>query len=350
MKRRENMLRAARFQTPQRIPLWFGISSNCWEHYPQDALQDLMAAHPLLFPAFKRRTEKIVPTDVPWRRADEPYTDSWGCVWETAENGVTGAVVQHVLGDWEALEQYTPPSPEEHNGWGPIDWSNIRQGLAKARENGRLAIGELRHGHTFLTLTYLRGYEDFVFDMCDDDPRLAGLIEMVEAFNRGLIDRFIDAGVEWLAYPEDLGMQQGPMLSVEQFRKYIKPTYERLMQPARKAGCVIHMHSDGDIRSLADDLLDVGVEVLNIQDMVNGTDWIEANLKGRVCIDLDIDRQTITRFGTPAQIDEHVGNVVRKLGSPEGGLMLKYELLPGAPLENVAALMDAMEKYSQHFP
>ena len=72
------------------------------------------------------------------------------------------------------------------------------------------------------------------------------------------------------------------------------------------------MHSDGDIRSLADDLLDGGVDVLNLQDLVNGVSWIREHLKGRVCIDLDIDRQSVTRFGTPAQIDrlirEEVGS------------------------------------------
>ena len=61
------------------------------------------------------------------------------------------------------------------------------------------------------------------------------------------------------------------------------------------------MHSDGDIRGyLVDDLVVSGVEdALNLQDLVNGIDWIAARLKGRVCIDLDIDRQSVTRFGSP---------------------------------------------------
>ncbi|TVQ40906.1 MAG: hypothetical protein EA384_01735 [Spirochaetaceae bacterium] len=349
MNDRENTLRAARFEKAERIPASFEISSGCWDHYPQDALQELMEAHPVLFPAFHKTEDKITPRHAPWRRAGRPYADSWGCVWETVEDGITGAVVKHALADWDRFETYEPPSPEEHDGWGPIDWMSRRESLSKARQTGRLASGELRHGHTFLTLTYLRGYENLLFDMCDEHPQLPALIEMVEAFNRGLVERFVEAGVEWMMYPEDLGMQQGPMLSPDQFRKYIKPTYKRLVSPARQAGCVIHMHSDGDIRELADDLIDVGIDVINLQDLVNGIEWIEAHLKGRVCIDLDIDRQSITCFGTPDQIDAHVRNAVQRLGCREGGLILKYELYPGVPLENIGALMDAMEKYSQHF-
>ncbi len=349
MNDRENILRATRFETPERIPISFGITASCWEHYPQEALQELMAAHPLLFPGVEKPDGPVVPCYASWRRADEPYTDSWGCVWETLANGITGAVVEHAIADWTDFDGYTPPSPEAHDGWGPIDWTAIRTNVRRARRQGRLAAGGLRHGHTFLTLTYLRGYENLIFDMCDDAPQLSALIRMVEAFNRGLVERYVDAGVEWMGYPEDLGMQQGPMLSPDQFRQYIKPVYERLVAPARDAGCVIHMHSDGDLRELADDLLEVGVQALNLQDLVNGIDWMEAHLKGRVCIDLDIDRQRITRFGTPKQIDAHIRTAVERLGSPGGGLMLKHGLHPGTPLANVRALMDAMERYAGHF-
>jgi uroporphyrinogen-III decarboxylase len=149
-----------------------------------------------------------------------------------------------------------------------------------------------------------------------------------------------------ICYPEDLGMQVGPMLSPQHFRTYIKPIYEHLMAPAHKAGCLVHMHSDGDIRDLANELIGSGVDILNLQDLVNGIDWIAANLKGRICIDIDIDRQQITHFGSPEQIDNLIRQEVEKLGSPEGGLMMIYGLYPGVPLENVKAIMDAMERYA----
>jgi hypothetical protein len=106
------------------------------------------------------------------------------------------------------------------------------------------------------------------------------------------------------------------------------------------------MHSDGDIRALVDDLIAGGVEVINLQDLVNGVEWIAARFAGRVCVDLDIDRQSVTRFGTPAQIDALIRQEVTCLGRKEGGLMMVYGLYPGAPLENVRALMDAMTRYA----
>jgi uroporphyrinogen decarboxylase len=349
MTPRENMIRCARFDYPESIPVSMGIGNSCWTHYDRHELWEHMADHPILFPDFVRPGDSWTPSYVPWRRADKPYTDSWGCVWNTTEDGITGGVVEHAIPDWSKLTTYIPPSPENHNGWGGIDWNEIRGALETAHNLGHLAAGSLRHGHTFLTLTYIRGYEHAIYDMADNEPALRSLLSIIEAFNLGLVQRFLDAGIDWMGYPEDLGMQCGPMLSPTYFEKYIVPIYRRLIAPARKAGAVIHMHSDGDIRELCENLIDVGIEVLNLQDLVNGIDWIRDHLKGRICIDLDIDRQNITRFGSPSRIAEHVAKIVETLGDPAGGLMLKFGLFHGTPIENVKAVMDAMEKASTFF-
>ncbi len=343
---RENTLRAVRFETPDYIPMRYSINTACWHHYPQEALKELMGTHPLLFPNYEYSPDPVQPELSPWQVAGQPFADSWGCVWETADDGITGAVTRHPLDNWDALASYRAPDPNSDYGWGAIDWDAERERLRTAASQGRLASGGLRHGHTFLTLTYIRGYENLMYDMADDDPRLWRLIEMVEAFNQALVDKYVVLGAEWMSYPEDLGMQVGPMLTPAQFRKYIKPTYTRLMAPARAAGCAIHMHSDGDIRALVDDLFEGGVEVFNLQDLVNGLDWIEANLAGRACIDLDIDRQRVTRYGTPTDIDALIRDEVTRLASPKGGLMMTFGLYPGTPLENAAAVMDAMERYA----
>ena len=66
-------------------------------------------------------------------------------------------------------------------------------------------------------------------------------------------------------------------------------------------------------------------------------------------MDLDIDRQNITRFGTPRDIDAHIRRCIETVGCKEGGLMLIYGLYPDIPLENAKAVMDAMEKYADFY-
>lgn len=326
----------------------FHISPACWQHYETRALEDLIAAHPRLFPAgtAKPAGERDIP---PWQRVARPFTDPWGCVWTTREEGLTGAVVEHPLADWTAWETYRAPAPDATDGMLPVLWTAVADAFRQAGAEGRLREGGLRHGHTFQRLCYLRGYENLMLDMADEDSRLPALIEMVERFNAAIVRRYLELGADVISFPEDLGMQRGPMLSPRHFRRYIRPSYERLMAPVREAGAVVHMHSDGDLRDLADDLLECPLDVLNLQDLVNGVDWIRAHLKGRLCIDLDLDRQSVTRLGTPAEIARLIREEVAALGSREGGLMMIYGLYPGVPLENAQAIAEAMDSYSTYF-
>jgi len=350
MDARENYLRAVRFERPDHIPTIFHINDSCWGRYDQGALQDLMEAHPLLFPNFARREEPIAIDHPPFVSTKAPWVDPWGSTWEISIDGILGAVTRHALESWDQFESYTPPDPDTTTHWSPIDWHEEAESDNPIGFIDFMKCGEVGHGHTFLKLIDLRGYQNVLYDMVDEEPRLLRLIEMLDEFNLGQVRNFLDiVAVEQMGYAEDLGMQEGPMLSPELFRKYIVPSYRKIMKPAQDAGCIIHMHSDGDIRLLMDDILACGLDVINLQDLVNGIDWIAEHLTGKVCVDLDVDRQEVMLNGTPEQVDDLVREEVEKLGSREGGLMLVHGVYPGIPLENVAAAMDAMERYAGYY-
>jgi uroporphyrinogen decarboxylase len=349
MNKRDNILRAIKFETPEYIPMDFVINDACWNYYDQKALLDLMEAHPFLFPLFNRQELNFQPQYLVNALADAPYTDPWQCIWKTSEDGITGSVQGHPLATWDNFANYKAPDPSITDGTYPINWKKVSTELKKANSAKEFTKGGLPHGHTFLRIQDIRGYENFIFDMCDKNPKIYKLIEMVEEFNYKYICNWVELEPDMISYPEDLGMQVGPMLSPGQFRKFIKPSYQRLMKPARDKNIIVHMHSDGDIRTLADDLIDGGVEVINLQDLVNGIDWIADKFAGKICVDLDIDRQNRTFSGTPAQIEALIREEVEKIGSRYGGLMMIYGLYPGVPLKNISALMDAMERYSTFY-
>jgi len=66
--------------------------------------------------------------------------------------------------------------------------------------------------------------------------------------------------------------------------------------------------------------------------------------KGRVCVNLDLDRQLFP-FATPAQIDAHIRECLEALGSDECGLMPGAESAPDVPLDNTRAICEA---YMRH--
>lgn len=343
---RENLIKTIRFQNPDYIPMTFHINAACWNHYDQNALLDLMEDHPFLFPDFQRPSLPVIPEYDVNARASIPYTDDFGCLWKTSMDGIVGSVVEHPLTDISRYASYRFPDPEKSMGLGPVDWAAYERQVAAQKARGEMTYGDLRHGHTFQQLCDIRGYMDTLMDLTDEEPEVLDLLERLCQFNLAQINHFLKADVDIIRIPEDLGMQIGPMISPALFREYIKPLYQRMLEPVRKAGKIIHMHSDGDIRSLVDDIIEGGVDIINLQDLVNGVDWIGEKFRGRTCVDLDIDRQKITPFGTPTEIDSHVRHCIETIGCRDGGLMMIYGLYPGVPLENVKTLMDAMTTYA----
>jgi len=350
MNYRENLLRAYRFQRPRWIPIISGYPPLLWSEYDPKELQEIILTHKILFPNYEKGS--IYPDNVyipPDMIKGKPYTDGWGCVWETMFTGMEGTVTKHPLADWDNFGNFVPPDPEFNDGMRPIDWHQLKVNANKARKKDQLFVVGLPHGHTFLKLMDIRGYENLMFDMMDEHPNLMKLIKMVENFNLELIKRFINLQPDMIWIPEDLGMQASPMISPQLFRKYIKPSYTKIMKPIKDNNIVIHQHCDGYIMDLIDDMIEAGPDVINLQDLVNGIDNIQKNIKGRIAIDLDIDRQSITVNGNPGDIEELIHQAISKLGSKEGGLSLSYQPWPPTPIENIKATFDAMEKYCTYY-
>lgn len=342
MTERENILRAIRFEHPEYIPVRFCISADVFFNYEQAQLEDLLAAHPIVGGLDQMRYDLIERKKANQYNQKYRHFDEFGVEWEVALSGIRGVVQDHPLADFSKIRDYQ--MPELH-----LDLEKTKADIARQKEQGLFTRGGLAHGHTFLRLTDLCGYENVLLGMADEDEDLMLLMEKIEAYNAQIVDHYVKAGVDMVIYPEDLGMQVGPMISPSLFRQFIKPSYQRLMKPARDAGAIIQMHSDGDIRALTDDLVDSGVDILNMQDLVNGIDWIRDRFAGKTCVDLDIDRQKITVFGTPKDVDDLIREEVTKLSSPAGGLMMVFGWYTGTPIENIDALMTALEKYMYYW-
>ncbi|MDX1357972.1 MAG: uroporphyrinogen decarboxylase family protein [Clostridia bacterium] len=348
MDERENRLRAYTFKGPEYIPMNFAITSAAWNYYGIAELDKLIRRHGRLFPHYTGKSKKDIRIK-PYRIKDVRYIDSWGCVWKTEQEGSTGSVIKHPIETWEDFASFTPADPGKQNGWEDINWSDIEKSINSAKIRGDYTQAGLRHGFLFLTLSYIRGFENLMYDMHDEEPYLDRLIGIIEGFNKAVISKYLRLDVDVIGFPEDLGAQDRLLLSPEMFRKYIKPVYTRLMNPVKEAGKPVHMHSDGYILDIIDDLIECGVDIINLQDLVNGIDNIQKHVKGKMAIDLDIDRQDITVRGTPGDIDDLMKEAVMKLGSHEGGLSFIYGFYPGTPLRNADAVMAAMEKYSIYY-
>ncbi len=275
------------------------------------------------------------------RAANSTQTDIWGCHWIYPLESLDGICDGHPIPTWPDLDRYLPPNPDTFT-----DWQQAAANVRAAHEHGNVAWGGTDHGFIFLRSTYIRGFDALMLDIAEDRPELYELVGRVEAFWLAVARRWIEAGVDVISFGDDLGLQHALPISPAAWRRVIKPAYQRVFQYCRSRGVHVQLHSDGYVLDIIPDLIECGVSVLNVQDLVNGLDNLRRLAWGKVYLDLDVDRQNITVFGKPAAVEAHLHDCIRTLGSPQGGLSLIWGVYPGTPFANIEAAVHAMAKYA----
>ena len=336
---RENFLRNATFAGHEWIPQHVSLSQAYWQVMRED-LEDVCLRYPALFPGFEKGQTDF---DAGARTADQHReVDDWGCEWDAELDGMVGLVVGSPLADWAAFETWNPPEP-------PVFDEQKRRELEATRDRGEITSCGTEHGFLLMRLYYLRGFDNFMLDVATEDPRLERLVEVIATYWERAITPWVKAGVDLLSAADDQGTQTASMLGPKHFRRWLMPTYKRLFLPARRAGAQVFMHHDGYVMDIMDEIIESGVSIVNPQDLVNGIDNLAREVKGRVCIRIDIDRQRVLPFGSPAEVRELVKEEVMKLGAPAGGLEMVVGIYPPTPLANFEALCATLNEYRTYW-
>jgi uroporphyrinogen decarboxylase len=337
-----NLLKTIYFDHPDWTPCRVELLPATWMKH-REGLEDLVLSHPRVFPGYRKGSRDFDHLDNPLYELGR-HRDCWGVVWENIHPGMDSIPVEHPLAEWSWWEDYVPPDPLQDDMFGSRDWTAVEQGFQEAKRRGDLATAwPLPHGFMYMKLLYLRGFENLMIDLHRCDPRLAELTALVEAYNLVAVRQCLDLGAEYMSFGDDLGLQTSLPMSPAMWRRHIKPSYARIFEPCVTAGVPIYLHTDGHILEIIPDLIEVGVTVLNPQYRANGLRSLKEIARGRVVLDLDLDRQLFP-FATPSEIDDHIGEAHRELHLPQGGLMLYAECGPDVSLENIDAICRSLER------
>lgn len=338
-----NFLKAVLFDYPEWIPCGVGFLPATWFKYGEE-LEKIILSHPLIFPNYKKGSFKNMNLFPGYKKGR--FKDVWGIVWENLEEGICGAPNEELapLKNWDDFEKFKIPDPLKYDRYGnEIDWEKIKLNFDKTKKEGKIACGGLFHGSMYMQLYYLRGFENFMIDIATDEPKLIKLIEIVCDYNLKIIEKYIEIGAEWIGFGDDLGLQKSLPISPEKWRKYIKPPYKKMFEKCVENGVIVYLHSDGYILDIIPDLIECGLDMINPQVRPNTLEGIEKYCKGKIAVNLDLDRQLFP-FATKREIEEHIKKTIDRLNLPEGGLSLSIEIGPDVPLEILETICNTLEK------
>jgi uroporphyrinogen decarboxylase len=341
MNDRENYIRAATFGSPEWIPCSMTFSPFSLSKHKGE-LDGLMRSHPRIFPEYNPATFDYCDEMPPVYRKGELFTDNWGCVWANAIEGLEGQVVGHPLADWKALSTWRPPDYVRKSERADRDWTTIRAEIAERKDKDLLTRGDAER--LFDRLYFLRGFENLMMDFAEEPPELDALIDVLAGYEHRVVDQWIDIGVDMITFHTDIGTQQGLMISPAGFRKHLKPMFCSLFRKIRDAGSIVLLSSDGRILEIVDDLVECGLNIHDPQLRANGIKDIAKAYRGKLCANLDLDRQSFP-FLTPGELRDQVKGCLDAMYDPKGGLMLLASIYGEVPLRNIEALCNAFEDF-----
>jgi uroporphyrinogen decarboxylase len=198
----------------------------------------------------------------------------------------------------------------------------------------------------------VRGMQNLMIDLASNETlACAFLDEMVELkikFWEMALPPLSDL-IDVISEADDYGTQTSQLISPRMFRKIFKPRlqtlFARIHQLAPQAK--LFFHSDGNIRPILPDLIEIGIDILN-PIHITATGMEPGALKrdfGRdVCLwGGGVETQNVLPFGTPQEVKDNVRRNIDAL-APGGGYVFNtiHNIQADVPPQNIVAMVETL--------
>jgi len=333
---------------PDRVPFDFWAVPEVWDRLRAMLGTDDEEILRLLGIDCRMVTTRYVGTKAR-ELPDGTYIDAWGTHrrYVTNEFGTYDEYAGHPLAEAETVGDVL-----DWDWASPDDWD-----VSAVREQCEPSNGDHRYhlryevGGIFEWSWALRGFERFLLDLVEKpDVACAIMDRFTDVYIENTL-RVIEAagGLLDMVYTyDDVGIQNGPLMSTRMWRKYILPRHQRLNAAIRAARYPVKImyHSCGAIYPFIAAFVDeMGIDVLNpLQPRAAGMDMarIKAEFGDRLAFHGAIDIQHTLPHGTPAEVQAEVRERCKVLGAGGGYICTSAHYLQAdTPLENIIAMYTA---------
>jgi uroporphyrinogen decarboxylase len=285
-------------------------------------------------------------------RDDASFYDEWGVGYTPKgpyNERVIHPLARATLAELDGLSWPNPHDPSRVEG--------LAEEARRLHEETdfSLVAGHISAG-IFQDCWNLRGMAQFLEDMALNREIAEALLDRVTAIHIAMWEHFLDAVGEYVDLVEtadDLGAQRGLLISPQMYRDLVKPRHAALNDALHdRTQAKILYHSCGAIMPLIDDLIEIGVDILNpIQPLPGLMDPEELTRQygGRLIFHGGLDVQSLLITGTPDEVRARVRYYLDVLGPEHYILAPANSVQPGTPPENLVAAYEAAKNIEQSY-
>ena len=187
------------------------------------------------------------------------------------------------------------------------------------------------------------GYESFCYLLHDNPALIERLMDLYFDWQEVVVQRLCKIGVDAIWTTDDLAWKGGLLFSPAFFREQVAPRMQRV---AEKITVPWVLHSDGDLMTIIDDLIDLGIAGLHpIEPGAMDMARMKREYGRRICLLGNINLNTLG-LGTPEEVEAEVRARIRDAG-PGGGYIVTSanSIASYCRVENVLAMTRAVRDF-----
>lgn len=248
----------------------------------------------------------------------QSYTCRWGIKWKRVSNKFCTymEIDQPPLKDLRDVYSYRLPDIDGEPYYDELKTVYKYYGKQKAIIGGSVSI--------FENSWYLRGFQNFLTDLALGGKEVDLILDKVMDYNLELGYKIIDAGVDILYTGDDFGMQTGLIISYDMWKKYFFTRWAKLFEAFKRRNPKIKIafHSDGNIKPIINDFIEMGLDILNpIQPDCMDPAEMKKNYGEKLSFWGTVDVQHTLSFGKPEDVEKELKHRLKNVAIG-GGLIL----------------------------
>ena len=356
MNSKERFLSAARNNKPDRVPVFANLTPQIAEklgkkmnlpYEPVDSLLSTRISHTKILLELGNDAVGIGPSrEIPTKQLkDGRLQDEFGIIYKRV--GLYDEAVARPLSNVESiadLETFKMPDPLAESRY------ELAEEMVDQYADDYAIVGDLEA--TIFELAWnLVGLDKFLMDLSFKKYYIFELINKIVEFNKKIAVKLTKLGSDMLWLGDDFGTQKGMMINPDLYRDVFKPKQREIIKAVKNINpdIIIAYHSCGSIRPIINDLIEIGVEVLNpIQPRAKDMNLQELknDYSDKIAFFGTIDVQDTLPNGTVQDVKQEVKLRIEQ-GAAGGGLILApaHNIQADTPLENIYAMFDAIKEY-----
>jgi len=360
MNSKERILLALNHKEPDRVP----IAASFTSEFAQRLQKYLGLPQTSIKPHDKRINHDIEVTlglDIIqysvgivtsyYASEEDEYTCEWGIKWRQAKyntrfgEGKYPEMIEHPLSDDYKIKKYISPDPHREELYKPLE--HVLDIYGKEFCIMGVVVCTVFEGGW-----YLRGMEKLLIDMLINEEIANFILDIPFKYHLEVAKRLVQMGIDIIWLGDDVGSQRTMLMSPKLWRKYLKPRMSIICQELKKINpsLKIAYHSDGYIYPIIDELIEIGIDILNpIQPQSMDPLHLKKRYGNKLSFWGSLDEQYTLPFGTSEEVKKEVIERIKTI-APGGGFIISpcQHVQLDTPLENFMTFINTVKEYGKY--